>query len=109
MYDILYRSNSFPNPLQEEIVNCLRNNYDSIAYFFWNHLDGREVHVVFKPAALLPQKYSILKSHHMIPLSLSNSISGSKDEEELVVLNTGEIVSEIFNYSNGLIDNVIYR
>lgn len=104
----IYRTNEFPHPLQEEVVDCLRNNFESLAYFFWNHLDGREVHVVLKPAALLPQKFSIMKSHHMIPLSLSSACL-NKDEEEYVVLNTGEVVSEMLHYGDGLIENVVYR
>lgn len=94
------RQNQLPNPLQDDVISILRHNFHSIALFFWNHLDGREVQVVFKPRALAPQKFSIVKTRFMMP-------SPSEDDE--LVFNMQEGIAEMVNLADGLIEDVIQR
>ena len=85
-------------------------------------MEGRSVHVVFKPKAMLPMKFTILKTHNMLPLVLTetktetengiaddNVSDNNTNNNDSMVLNIGEVVSGMVAIGGGLIDNVIYH
>jgi len=92
-------------------MQYLRANFHSQCLFFWNHLEGRNIYVVFRPKLLLPHKFSIMKTHHMLPLGLTESTADddSAGEREHLITNTTEMVGEMMSIGRGLIDQVIYH
>jgi hypothetical protein len=105
-----------PHPIQDEIVAHLRHNFHSLALFFWNHLDGREVHVVLKPNALVPQKFSVMKTYNMIPAPMlsNNNINddtpdGGTGDQDSIILNTPAVIAQMVDIGHGLIDSVVHH
>ena len=101
---LLCSSYQAPHPIQEEIIQYLRINYHASALFFWNHLQGTMLHVVFKPKALAPQKFTIMKSHWMKLID-----DGKQESTELMELNVKEVIANMLSIGNGIIDKVIYH
>lgn len=126
---LIVRNAPLPHPMQAEVMQHLRANFHSQCLFFWNHVEGRNIYVVFRPKILLPQKFSIMKTHHMIPLNIMDNVhhndhnnehntndevsmsSGNNDNnsEPHLLINTTELVSEMMSIGRGLIDQVTYN
>ena len=88
------------NFLQEEIIRDLRRQFGQFALFFWNGITGDTVHVVWKPAAILPQNMAILDCAGRFPIE-----SSSKEGEAKVVFNGLEILGRIINACNGYVSS----
>lgn len=98
-----------PHPLQTEVMQHLRANFHSQCLFFWNHLEGRNIYVVFRPKAMVPQKFSIMKTHHMLPQASSDSAEEAESGSDQLAFNTSEVVAEMMSIGRGLIDQVVYH
>lgn len=93
--NLVVRPSESPHPLQEEILDALRRNYGDVALFFWNGLQGRDVYVVWRPAAFLPKPWKVTLAANRMPLSGEGSHS---------VLATSEIVLALLSCGGGLFD-----
>ena len=91
-------------PVQEEIVDTLRREFDDVALFFWNGIKGNEVGIVWKPAAFLPDKFKILRCTNRIAVTTSK-------QETLTVFNATELVTRILAAGEGALDadSVVFR
>ena len=90
------RCESFPHPLQMEVVKKLRSRFDDIALFFYNHLCGDEIGVIWKPSAFTPRPFSLLYTRNYC-------VCTGSDEGGTAVVNPGSVVAEMIALSDGLL------
>ena len=99
--NLIVKAGSTPCTVQEEVVANLRSQFDDFALVFWNGLDGREVNLVWKPAAFLPEKFKILSSTNRI--ATAGTAATSQDSLSSV-LNIAEIVIKMVAVGDGAFD-----
>ena len=92
--------NTTPNPIQEDIIQRLRDQYGRVALFFWNSFKGREICVIWRPSLFMP-KIGLNIMH------MKNKITFS-DEIPLVIPNTTSLVAEMIASSEGLLSDCLF-
>ena len=87
------------DPFQSEYVAKLRSQFDHLALFFFNQLEGTEVGIVWKPNSFSPRNFSALHSLHRTFVH----------EKSMATINVPNLVSEMVCMGNGLVERVIIR
>ena len=95
--------NLSPNPIQEDIVQKLRETYGNMALFFWNSMKGREVCMIWRPNVFMP-KLALQALNMKYKLA-----SQDKDKNPMIITNVASIIAEIVASSEGLINNVDFN
>ncbi len=83
------------NPIQDQIVTCLRAAFGDIALFFWNSRNAKSIGVLWKPSQFISSKFSVVSTRHTIVAEGSKSIFSIK--------NSAEIVKEMLAISRGML------
>ena len=90
------------NFLQEEIVAAMRAQFGHLALFFWNGITGDSIHIVWKPAAFIPQSFGILDCAVGFPLpDLNEGGNNGGEGAGLMAFNALEIIGRILSLCNG--------
>lgn len=89
-----------PHPLQFDIVKKLSAAFGHLALFFWNHLVGDKVCIVWKAPAFTPAKFSVLQSSHV------KVSEGEGDKAILTEISPQSVVAEMLVIGDGLIEDV---
>jgi U3 small nucleolar RNA-associated protein 22 len=100
--NLVVKEGATPHPVQEGVVDALRKGFGDIAVFFWNAQRGTEIGILWKPSAFLTRKFSILESRNKLALQSEDSASSAT----FTVLNTSEIIAQMFRVGDGLIQQV---
>lgn len=77
----------------------MRLKYNKYALFFWNGLKGDAIYIMWKPAAFLPKKLTILESTLRQPVSFDDSGKG----DQLTITNIAELLTNIISACDGLV------
>ena len=102
MENLVVKEGATSHPVQEGVVDALRKGFGDIAVFFWNAQRGTEIGILWKPSAFLTRKFSILESRNKLALQSEDSASSAT----FTVLNTSEIIAQMFRVGDGLIQQV---
>lgn len=94
------RNEPFPHPLQMQVCNKLRDRFGDIALFFYNHLSGGEIGVMWKPSLFAPSGFALLHSqYHCL-------CAGAEESGSTVVINPASVVAEMLSLSEGMLSEV---
>lgn len=97
-------------PVQHDIYKIIREKYGHLALVFWSEVVGDSLHIIWKPKAFLPEKFTVLGTVHMFPCV---SDSDRKQEENSLVttqvLNIPAILSEMFSEGSGVFADIEMR
>ena len=126
-YAILYvtafsdREAALPvNPIQEEVVENLRETFKEEAVFFWNAIVGKEVCAVWRPKIFQPKKFTVLESKFVKP-KVEDEEDGQEEpvtkrqkveDNEAVAFtepNILEIVSQIIDSAEGYLTSASFN
>ena len=107
MLFIYSESESSSNPLQEEFIEKIRNEFQKEAFFFWNGLTGSELGLAWKPKLFMPKKLSILSSKNKVVIS--DQDNKDKNSDPITLPNIIEIITQIVESSEGLVVDVIVK
>lgn len=119
-----YREAALPvNPIQEEVVENLRESFKEEAVFFWNAIVGKEVCAVWRPKIFQPKKFTVLESKFVKP-KVEDEDDGQGEAEEPVTKrqkvedneavaftepNILEIVSQIIDSAEGYLTSASFN
>ncbi len=99
--NLVIKEGSTPHPVQEALVVSLREAFGDIALFFWNAQRATEVGVLWKPAAFMSNKFSILESRNKLALLSEDTTATS-----ITVLNITEITAQMLRIGDGLFKQI---
>lgn len=104
--NLVVESSTCPNPIQESIVEKIREKFGHLLLVFWNNLSGREIVVVPRPGSLLPNlTLSTLHMKHRLVIETPGTQSNAKRDINLSILNATGVFSEVLATSDGLLNN----
>jgi U3 small nucleolar RNA-associated protein 22 len=99
--NLVVKEGSMPTPVQAEVVESLRRGFGDVALFFWNAQHGVEVGVMWKPAAFLTKKFSILEARNKMSMASTAASAAS-----VTVMNTSEMAAQMVSCGEGLLSKV---
>ena len=102
-------SDSSSNPLQEEFIEKIKNEFQNEAIFFWNGLTGYQLGLMWRPKLFIPKKISILSSKNKLVISDQENSAKDKNIESITVPNTIEIIVQIVESSDGLVVDALVK
>jgi hypothetical protein len=76
--------------------------------FFWNSNKAEDIGVIWKPAAMLPKKFSVLETALRMPLTSEDSASAG-NSMGLMVLNMHELVANIVAACDGFVTSFEFK
>jgi len=91
-----------PNPIQEGIVEMIREKYGHLLLPFWNGLLGRDIFLLVRPKVLLP-------SANIKTLNLRHRLALTDQGAQISALNLTGVCSEIIALSDGLIEDIAFE
>lgn len=86
------------------VCKKLRDRFDDVALFFYNHLKGTEIGLIWKPAAFLPRTFSLMHCHNHCVCA-----GGVSDgNTSVLVVDPGNIVAEMLAISEGALCEAVF-
>jgi hypothetical protein len=83
------------HPVQESLVQKLRQAFEDSALFFWNSRSGREVGLVWRPKVVQPSSFAVLTATHRVV--------AEGEGATMTELNVPQLLSEMLDLSAGLL------
>lgn len=97
-------------PVQSKLVNSLRDKFGHAALFFWNHMRGDRIGLVWRPTLFLPAKFSVKDCSGRLPIvGLSDKANSGGSTSALTIVNVAGLIAEMVSLSDGLIYDTIFH
>jgi hypothetical protein len=85
----------------DALVDTLRNNFGSLALFFYNDLCSDVIAVLWRPNVFASKSFSVMGSEYAQP-----RLEGNWKVDTMVMVNGNDVLREMSQYYNGLVTKV---
>lgn len=93
------------HPLIAEAVQKIRLVFGHLLLVFWDDILARDISIIFRPGAFMPQKFSILHSRYTTPVETSIG-DGKSSSNGFSVVSVSTVMAEILMIGKGLLEKV---